>query len=136
MRAKDLKHIICKYNPLIWLDTNKGYLCVLVVFALVVSLGLVFHHRVQEGPWLLTSSSSIQRLHPLHSLIQKKYVIFEDNSTVKDSKKSFKQLSSRNFRSLVCSLNSYLLTIFNGVRYSLYSVFFASFPLRSPPLFS
>jgi len=136
VEAKDLKHIISKYNTLIWLDNAGGYLCILIVFALVGTLGLVFHYKGQESHWLFTSSASIHRVHPLYGLIQKKYVIFEDNSTVKDPKKSFKQLSSRNFRSLVCSLNSYLLTIFDGVRHSPHIEFFVSSSLRSPPLYS
>jgi hypothetical protein len=133
---KNFIQMLSVHINLNWLNTAKRFLCVLIMFAAVACLGLVCYHKGQRRPWLFTSSSSIHPLHILHGLIQKKYVLLEDNSTVKDSKRSFKQFSARNLGLLVYSFNSHWLTIFAEVKQSPYVAFFASFPLRSPPLFS
>jgi hypothetical protein len=133
--AKNFIEVLSKHSDLTQLDTVKRYLCVLILFALVGAFGSVFYHKGQEKSWPFTSSSFIHRLHLLHGLIQRKYVLKQD-STVKDFLESFKQFSARNLELLACPLNSHLSVFFDGVKHSSYIAFFALFPLRSPPLFS
>jgi hypothetical protein len=133
--AKNFIQVLSNHSDLTRLDVVKRYLCVLMVFAIVGAFGSIFYHKRQESSWLFTSSTFIHRLHLLHGLIQRRYVL-KQYSTVKGSKKSLKQFSARNLELLACPLNSHWSIFFDGVKHSPYIAFFASLPLRSPPLFS
>jgi hypothetical protein len=133
---KSFKQILAKRSYPILLYTGKRYLRVLIVFVLIGTLGPVSHHKVRARSWPFTLRSSIHRLHLLPGLIQRKYVLFEDDSSLKDSKRSSKQFTARNLELLASHFHSYWLSIFDRVRQSSYIAFFASFPLRSPPTFS
>ncbi len=135
MGVKSFIQILSEHSHVTWLSSVKRYICVLIAFALIGTVGPVSYHKGRERSWLFTSRSPIHRLHPLHGLIQKKYVLYEDDSTGKGTKKLFKQFSGRNIEFVVRSVNSYWLTIFDRVKHSPYIAFFAWLPLRSPPLF-
>jgi hypothetical protein len=136
MIVKNSKQTLTKRSELILLDTAKRYLSVLIVFLLIGTLGPVSNAKVRARSWPFTFGPSINRLHLLHGLIHLKYVLFEDDSQQKDSKRSFKQFSARNLELLASHFNSYWLSIFDRVKHSSYIAFFASFTLRSPPSFS
>ncbi len=137
MGAKNLLQTLLKYTDITRLGTAKKYLCILLVFAVSGNLVPILSiQKIQRRPWLSNSSFSISRSRLLGSLIQKKYIVFEDSPTVKDSKESFKQFSAQGIGFLAGNLNSYSSTILDRVEHSPHIAFFALSSLRSPPLSS
>jgi hypothetical protein len=143
MRAKGVTRMLLFFTPrrINKLDTIKNYLFVLIVFAVAGTLGLLsLSHDDQQKSRLFNSESFIPRSHLLDDLIRKKYVLLEDDFTVKDSKKSLRQFPIGDFELLTNShLNLHREVFFNGVESSSsisFISFFGSLNLRSPPLFS
>ncbi len=122
------------------------YLCVLIVIAVIGTLGLTsLPQKVPHKSWILTLTPSVLHSHFLNNLIQQNYTIpskddldtDKDDFTVEGLKKFFGFFSIANLKFLTSSALNPNWESLNSIDSSPYNItFFASLPLRSPPLFS
>ena len=125
-------------------DIVKKYLRVLTIIAVVGTLGLMsLPQRSQQKSWISASNLSIFQSRFINNLIKQEFLLpDEDNTNIDDfSVESFKKFhkwfSIANFKLVANSFsNPHLEIFFDAVKFSPYILFFASIPLRSPPLFS
>ena len=142
MRAKNIMQILSRLSGVTGSDTVKRWLCVLIAIAIIGALGPISSSQeVQQKSWLFTSNSFIFHSHFLDNLIQEEYVLLdnendEDDFTVEGSQIFRELFSIANIKFLTSPLNSHWEIFFDAIKSSPYISFFASPPLRSPPLFS
>lgn len=144
MRVKDIMQIFSRLTEATRTDTVKKYLSVLTIIIVVGTLGLIsLPQRSQQKSWISASNASTFQSHFINNLIKQEYLLpDEDNTNIDDfSEESFKKFHKwftiTNFELVANTfINPHLEIFFDAGKFSPYISFFASIPLRSPPLFS
>ena len=142
-KAINIMHIFSRLYGVTGPGTIKRCLCVLIVVAGLGTLEQIsLSQKVQQKSWLLTSISPIFHPHFSDNLIQQeKYVLEKDDFAIEGPRIFRSQISRElfsiaNIKLLTYPLNSHWRILFDAIKHSPYILFFASLPLRSPPLFS
>ncbi len=133
-------------------NAAKRVLYVLTIIPVVGTLGLTSLPQIsqQEPDWISALSGPIFRLYFINNVSQESYLspdkgnsdIDEDNSNIDDFRvESFKRFQGQFWIAHPRLLTNHFINkhweiFIDTGRYSPYISFFASLPLRSPPLFS
>jgi len=119
--------------------TVKGFIYVLILIALIGSSGLTFLPQKDQESYLLSLNPLILGSHFLNNLIEQSCLIPDEdgyNTSDDDTKTTLESL--KKFARLLSIGSIGLLTswelLFDTADSSPYISFFASAPLRSPPL--
>jgi hypothetical protein len=119
-------------------DTLKSYICLLTAILVISTLGSTpISTKVKHKFSLSASSSFIFRPHALDNLNKEKYALLDkDDFTIENCQVFHKAFSLDSSKLLIYPLGSHCGFFLDIGKSSVYISFFASLPLRSPPLFS